>query len=462
MSDYQQEPDYNFDFVPTNPHGDSIASETRSREVDPWKQEQQSNQFIEPKVDEVDQGIEKVRETFLERSGRKTVKPKEEELGEEEKKPDPKPDPKPEPEDRYKKSIDDLTSSLSKVADRFNAKDDPKPEEPKSPEFDSETEKSLAIIEEMERHSPEKHPGITKAAKDYYNKLGEYKQKWIQENPGSDFKLEDDEHSDFIERNHPQFEERDYLLAEGRLDSRKELNQTKAEFKRKEFLDEAQKAEQRIRPEITSEIIKGIDPELGEFLQKDPSKFSALREDDPIAFEEIERAVDAASRLSSEFYKLTKSDGLYQYNPKDNDHLILANTLQTYEQKIASRTREERDFEGRDFATHEQYRKIPADQKKNYWVIDSENMNAILNKEFSDIAKKKIEARKEDTFKYVPEKYRDKAKMDYSKKARWRKPSNNKGSKPPAGGDGGQTSTFGKQNNDDHEEWQNILLKGRR
>jgi hypothetical protein len=89
-------------------------------------------------------------------------------------------------------------------------------------------------------------------------------------------------------------------------------------------------------------------------------------------------------------------------------------------------------------------------------------MNAILNKEFSDIAKKKIEARKEDTFKYVPEKYRDKAKMDYSKKARWRKPSNNKGLKPPAGGDGGQTSTFGKQNNDDHEEWQNILLKGRR
>lgn len=456
---------------------DSWDSGKSQSQQDPGKQ----NQKDQGGDDDFDDKRDEFASAFLQKSGfnpnagkkQAQEKPDEHADDHEEKKPKEKKQEKPASSDDEMKSIlGKLNQGIEKLnQSRNNEVREEKPNDrpPRQDELGlSEQElKSIEVMSQLEVDNPEKYKGAAESAKSYYKKLRDYKAKWESENPGSQFSLQDDEHADFIEQNHPEIDEKDYLKAEVRLDSRKEFEKFELSNKREKFESEVKSHKDNFLGKELGDMISKIDSEIGDFIKENPTEnLKALKESDPIAFKEIDSAASDALALSEEYFRIVNTPGGYQVDIQNNrDHRRLAEILYKREQHIKNSSDEDRIWDGKEFATLKEFKAMSPDERSRHWYIDSNVMNEILKAELSHLAKQKIEKSREDFYGMLPEEIREKTKTLQAKKYKWKKAKKPLQTKSPSISGDGQMSTIPKQNDDGAEEWVkklNLIRSGKK
>lgn len=438
---------------------------------DPWKSADQDDGF--------DDKRDEFASTFLQKSGFNPNTSKKKTDEEEGKNKDEKPQEgrQIKEDNKTPQSDDEIKSILGKLnqgIDRLNQsrdegykKPEVKPSEEELSWLSDQDLKSIEVMSQMELDNPEKYKGSVEKAKTYYKKLKEYREKWESENPGSEFLLQDDEHSYFIEQNHPEIDEKDYLKAEVRLESKKEFEKFDLSNKREKFESEVKSYRDGFLGKEVGDLISKIDEDIGAFIRENPTEnLKLLKEADPIAFKEIEAAASDALALSEEYFRIVNTPGGYQVDVKNNqDHRRLAELLYRREQHIKNSKDEDRIWDGKEFATLKEYKSMSPEERSRYWYIDPSVMNEVLKAEFSHTAKQKIEKSREEFYGMLPEEIRERAKTLQTKKYKWRKPKKVTQSNAPSITSDSQMSTIPKQHDDGAEEWVkklNLIRSGRK
>lgn len=169
----------------------------------------------------------------------------------------------------------------------------PKPEE--KPKLGPKEQRILDACAHLEKTNP-RYKGLRKSMSDFWDKEQEYISKWESENPGKEFKSDDEEHSSFYSTNEPQVDPDDLDDAKAEVRARRiteESNKVNREENKRERIQ--QKVAQA-RPKIDSEVfgaisslIEGSHEEFAKLLKKDPETGVTYMDKDAVAkMEEVD------------------------------------------------------------------------------------------------------------------------------------------------------------------------------
>jgi len=244
-----------------------------------------------------------------------------------------------------------------------------------SPE-DRENYELFKVLSDSDPRYKGKHDEFLK----FVGKLSTYRRKWEKDNPGQTFDSADDAHEDFYSANQPEFDENDLDKARIRLETRREVE--------KELKAKDQQVDQKLReieekavsPEVARQAAVVADGAIGKFVHalpdptlkealKEPTK---LQEQDPVAFDVLNNEAGVIREAVTELHNIIHRKNYF--NPSNPTHMKLAAYIDRQEQFIKNLPVDKQIFEGRRFATREEYFHVPQNQKSQYWILTEDDV----------------------------------------------------------------------------------------
>lgn len=268
-------------------------------------------------------------------------------------------------------------------------------------------QKRVQVLDRMEKLYPERYTGLSKRFKQNVKKLRDYASKWEAEHPGTSFNEDDPEHQDFRDALEAEVAYEDEDFDEARIDLRAEakineksgqLEQRIAEIERTDRARNssskveqfAAEAESEFWGDVGGDFAKVIDTASGRL---DKEQVEALKKADPVAFNIVAGAANAAQVAAKTVYML--DNDLVKFNKQNDVHVFLNNFLQDREQRMANRSPEEQMHEGKRFAPRNRYNNMSEEERARYWTFDSDDLRFMLRKHFARVAKADLKAEDE-------------------------------------------------------------------
>ncbi len=158
------------------------------------------------------------------------------------------------------------------VREGLEDKEEPVAETPE-PEFSSEDQQDLAVLQQMEKDNPRRYQGISEDFKEYTQNLAKYREDWLQKNPGKEFDINADEHSEWYDKNAVKYEDRDFTAAEINLRVEQGIKRALTP------MQEQARAEKVYRDAVPT-MAKAVDTHLHSFVKAVNPDLAALLLDD--------------------------------------------------------------------------------------------------------------------------------------------------------------------------------------
>jgi hypothetical protein len=270
--------------------------------------------------------------------------------------------------DKIASTEDIISKTAAKTAAAVAEKlSPPKPEaeevEDAGIELKPEDQKESRILAKLAEINPSKYGDSVKQFEDWCSKLYKYEEKWLAENPGKKFNIDDEEHAEFIEQNQPEIDEDDYEEAkiQHRVDEAYERR-----IAPEQRIKETRERIQAAMPTIVRNVHKGaynliekINPELaallknekGEIVMED-ANFKKIEAADPIAYKGLIPIVTSAAQVLTSLEQISIPGISLKLDPENVPaHAEILALAKTYEDTLMKAPEDVRIVNGRAFIT---------------------------------------------------------------------------------------------------------------
>lgn len=230
----------------------------------------------------------------------------------------------------------------------------------------------------------------------FVKKAASYRKRWEKDHPGTAFDQADTEHEDFYEANQPQFAEADLDRARVRREASAEV-QRQLEDQKKDYERRISEIEERsVGPEVSRQAVSAADRAVGDFIANLPDEglraatkeADKLKENDPLAFDVLDREAAVLRQEVAELHNIIHRQNYFK--PENPLHQHLAKFVNHQEASIKQLPLEQQVFEGRRFATRDEYASMTPQQRQQSWMLSEQDVVGILTKSCSARATKVI------------------------------------------------------------------------
>lgn len=240
-----------------------------------------------------------------------------------------------------------------------------------------EFEAERPIYERMEAEKPEKYKGLVKELASYAKLENDYIQKWIDENPGMEYDPNSNEHDEFYRRHQPAMDPEDIEAAKESLREAKiraqvlqEISPELNEIRTNKAIQAAAPKFQAAAQGVITDVLEGINPEYAK-VATDREKLNQIGEEDPIAADVGQSVVNKYVTLATEAVAL--HNGI-PFNSKNPAHMDTFYRVLRIEDSIKALPPGEQVYEGRRFATREEYGRMSPEMKRSHWTVGEESV----------------------------------------------------------------------------------------
>lgn len=391
----------------------------------------------------------KAKEKEGEEKPKEEEKPKAEAPPKEEKETIKVESPKDSEEKPWTKDIRDLTEEL-----RSSRTQPPPPAtapaQPPAEQFTPEEQRRLAVFQHMESTNPT-HKGLVNKVKTYMQELRNYRAKWESEHPDETFDPESDEHTPFMDRHLPKYDEDEY--DDARVDLR--AQRVIEEREKKQAVETARKTlPDRINAasrDAIQEMVSAASPELAEVYAKNDLK--AMEEKDPELTERLDAVVPELRRWVSELEKIFDPKLNYTPVPGNALHEEIEEFVTHAERLVQGLPSHQRVQNGKQFATLEQFYGMPESKRAGFWCLDAKQIEVMKARQLASYAKQRAEKARQRTAsgktsvaKVTPEPKDEKTPETKSGEAKPSAPgsASDAGLLNPGGSSGSSAKSFGR------------------
>lgn len=277
--------------------------------------------------------------------------------------------------------------------------------------LDSRDSELLAMYRELEQANP-RFKGQSQKFLKFVPAAKAYESSWRRRHPGEEFNPDDAEHADFYAKNEPlQLTESDESSAKRQLAKRQTREEVDAVLAEREKEIE-KKVEWRFKRreavavesnEAVQALVEEVDPEISEKLStfKTKEELEAFAEEDPAAFEVLDQVAAQTRTLVGALVEAERHDGGLDLDSRNPAHRQLSSILGAREDFVQSLPKAKQLFDGKLFATHEQWERMGPKERARHWIIDGFLLKRELLKEMAAVAKEqlKVERRKVERYR---------------------------------------------------------------
>lgn len=336
-----------------------------------------------------------------------------------EKKPDAAPTP---PKPKAKKeapppapAVDyrEMAKSIGEgVGDALTKRDDKAKATAATPDLDGEERKTFELYQRLEKKNPT-YAGLGDRFIKALKRGEDYERDWLTKNPGQKFNEDDAEHEAFfsslgVDVNPADLEalERSEILDEA---------VTKAEDRISKKYDpelEEFRAEKKVRAAMPAILASRVSA-AKEFFGKLGDEFKGVLDaKGQINFDEIDRiqkqdepkavafaAAESVEQFADDLHRLVNQ--VVKFDEKNSNHSVVAGYVDSLEQRVRSMSDEEQMWDGKRFATAEEWEKIPANQRGRYWKLTEPYIAKCFATEQAERVKNLIESEEQRLEKFA-------------------------------------------------------------
>lgn len=285
--------------------------------------------------------------------------------------------------------------TADEIAERVAQRMAPKATESKPDELSPDDKASREVLEFMARENPE-YGRLLKQFDAFIPAEKSYRETWQKANPSKTYDPADTEHEDFYSANDPIQTEEDqeaFDRASNRLEARKTAETIVSEKEQERARQEAVRTVtgklKSHDAEITSELIRAVDPELG----KIDLKKRKLRDEDPLAEAAVRPYLPALAAMTAELVKAFTPGLNYQFRDDNPLHTEIVRSIYGYENELLKLPSEQQlADDGRRLAAIEDYNKMSPAEKAKHWTIwmEPNAVRALLVRDFAAKAREDL------------------------------------------------------------------------
>lgn len=253
----------------------------------------------------------------------------------------------------------------------------PAPEPAKPLELPEEFEQDRPIYERMELENPKKYGGLVKKLSEYAQKETEHIEQWMAENPGAEYDPDSEEHDEFYNRHQPRIDPADVeaikdSIKEDRIRGKvlQEISPELNELRRNKAIQAAAPKFQEAAQAVVANVLEGINPEYAKHAT-DKDKLNEIGEADPIAADVGQAIVNKYVNLATEAVAL--HNGI-PFDAKNPAHMATFYRIVKIEDRVKAMPPDQQIYEGRRFATRDEYARMTPAQKANHWIVGEESV----------------------------------------------------------------------------------------
>ena len=261
-------------------------------------------------------------------------------------------------------------SRLAAAADRLNQAADrlatpaptpatPSPAKPE-PEVDPETALRQEALRELSNSRKYRGRDLVSEYNRFSDELGSYRTRWMSENPGKRFDVNDGNHDEWLDVHEPDVDRDDLVRAETRIETLRETDRRVEErlraIEEQRATEEAHRAAQEAPARFVEAFGKG---DIDGIKATDPALAFAVKEALPTAARTVE-TVHAICRPGA------------SVSPTDVHQQFVLGTVAFYELQLANLPPDQSNRDGRQFVPAKVYDQLTPTQRKATWTLRNE------------------------------------------------------------------------------------------
>jgi len=278
----------------------------------------------------------------------------------------------------------------------------PKEEEKVAPKDDdgmSDDDKEiLPILTQMEELNHDRYKNLRRDYIVNRKAILDYQKQWEKENPGKDFNSEDEEHNTFFEKHSLDWKEGDEIAARADIVADRKVakalegtNQELAGIKKKARAQEIEPQAWSEKKRNGKEMVKVLGDEFKGLINEDgtPNKelITKLQKEDPLAADVVIPRLGQLEELAAESYRLHQ--GIVDFDSNNPAHRYLSDFALKATSEIQALPKvEQRDAQGRMFASAMDYNKMSKDKQAKHYTLTYQDLNNLLTAEIAGQTKK--------------------------------------------------------------------------
>lgn len=246
-----------------------------------------------------------------------------------------------------------------------------------APQLAQHEKRDVEIARTLEKLNPDKYTGLSGKVEKFFGEvLKPYREKWLAANPGETFDPDDEAHAKVYEKQ-PDIDPDDYSEAQVEMRAEAKVSEKFDKLVKPKLAElDRQSVERDLVPKLhqsaakqSVDLLKTATPEFEKYLKED-KPMDKIADDDPQAAGILSQSIQFVSAAAHEFEKLMAEKLQYDFNPEKNSiHADIARHILDYESRLLQKPEEELQWQGRQFATVEQWDKMSAEQKKQHWIV---------------------------------------------------------------------------------------------
>ena len=234
----------------------------------------------------------------------------------------------------------------------------------------------LDVAKYMAKNNPDQHRDAPKIYLANVKSAEEYRQRWLNQNPGKAYDPDDDEHSDFFDSLKEPYS--DYEFEQARAEAAAERVASRREAKTEKRIQEVeQDAAHTDLRRVTESTMTGafglLVGEVDKAALTDLNKggWEALAERDPILAPVLAAAVGEMEPMIRTIVEIDDPKGRIKLDVDGNpQHAAWGHFLIQKESELTGET----DADGRVFATRDQFRRMSAAQQQRHWYLTTDHL----------------------------------------------------------------------------------------
>lgn len=284
----------------------------------------------------------------------------------------------------------EIGREMAKASQTSNVPRGTIPTEPEpEPELPAEFQPDVAVFEEMARLEPKRYGNIKKELSKYATAESEYIAKWESEHEGETYNGDADEHNAFYAKIRPNYDQKDFKLAEKSLLKQEVRREVSEDLRTREAETERRRElASKIQPEVDrdmfdtlGDMVREIDPNNAA-LTKDWNSLKELDEKNSLLSEVMVNVHNETKPVVTAAMRLFRSVDAYDRN--NPVHQRIANVIASAEQELSRLPIKDRYNEGKLFATQDDFSKMsPAEQSKHWYIDEQMTLHVIRGQAIS-------------------------------------------------------------------------------
>lgn len=299
-----------------------------------------------------------------------------------------KKDPEIDPMEIARATGQEIGREMAKATQAANVPRGTTPEPDADVELPEEFRPDVAVFEEMAKLEPKRYGNIKKDLARYAKAESDYIEKWEKDHPDETYDGDADEHNAFYAKIRPNYDQKDFKLAEKSLIKKEiqaELRKEMSEESRTREVESERRRERatQIQPEVDrdmfntlGEMIREVDPENAE-MAKDWASIQKLDEKNPLLADVMVGVHNETKPIVAATLRLFRS--VESPDPNNPVHQRLFSVIAKAEQDVTRLPIKERyDEDGRLFATQDEYAKMSPIEKSRHWYVGEREALALI------------------------------------------------------------------------------------